>query len=250
MIKTECIIIDGINTSYINTVIMALFYKDSNLRSFLSQIPTHTKFIYLQSMITNNYLTNATNNYCIDKSIVNEIKNYSSLCGWNERSVINSVHNIVEYTDFLLSSFDVGKIEIEYIVRHKNNTDVLKNIEHNYLSCEIDNNTSIKTLVKNWQDIQIYNSKSADISYTHLKEIPILIPIFLNRNYDAPLYEVDINKKIKFKINGDELQKNTRWIIHSIICYNSGKWKLLHNIMRIKKMVDVYCKFNTVNHIN
>jgi hypothetical protein len=49
------VVADGLNTSYIDSILMSLFYKSSHLEEMLIQQPDNAEFIYLQEMISNNF---------------------------------------------------------------------------------------------------------------------------------------------------------------------------------------------------
>lgn len=217
------IVANGLNTSYIDSLLMALFYKQSHLRSILNQYPDHCKFIYLQELINNNFIDNARHGYSVDSSIINEIRNYSIVCGWKDGSNITDLYSVVDYMKFIMGGIGFGQMDFEFVECDEIEGEKVKTISMNYIEMAIEENTDVKILLEKWHH-QNTKSKNDNLSIicNKFKEIPLLIPIYFNRPQGTS-YQVDIKKRIKFKKNSDSTQNKTSWIIHSLICFsNSG----------------------------
>jgi hypothetical protein len=218
---TTFIIGNGLNTSYIDSLIMALFYKSSCLRYILIQNPENSKFMYLQELIDKNFIKNIDSGNSIDPSFINEIRNYSNICGWKEHGNITDLYSVLEYLKFLMAGIGFGNMDMDFIELNNNNK--IKTISMNYIFVQIIENTDVKILLESWYYSNIKKiAKKNKTVYNKFRDIPIIIPIYFSREQGST-YKVDIKKKIKFKNNNDCLQNKACWVIHSIICFsNSG----------------------------
>lgn len=217
------VVANGLNTSYIDTLLMALFYKSSHLRTILSQYPEQSKFIYLQELINNNFIDNIKNGYSVDSSIMNEIRNYSIVCGWKDGCNIIDLYSVTDYMKFLMKGIGFGQIDFEFVEFSDTENEKVKTLSINYIDVMINENTNVNILLENWYNQNIKNPpEKLSVLCNRFKELPILIPIYFNRN-NGFSYQVDIKKRIKFKKNNDYTQNNASWVIHSLICFsNSG----------------------------
>lgn len=224
MINTNTsIVANGFNTSYIDSLLMAIFYKSSHLKSLLTQYPEKSKFIYLQELISSNFLQNIKNGYSVDISIINEIRNYSIICGWKENENITMLYPVTEYLTFLMNGIGFGQIDFEFVEFDNMENEKVKTLSMNYIDVPILSNTNVKSLLDIWYNTNIKNYQSIPhkILCNKFKEIPIMIPIYFNRK-KGTVYQVDIKKRIKFKKNNDSTQLKSSWIIHSLICCSNS----------------------------
>lgn len=224
MINTNTsIVANGFNTSYIDSLLMAMFYKSSHLKSLLTQYPEKSKFIYLQELISSNFLQNIKNGYSVDISIINEIRNYSIICGWKENENITTLYPVTEYLTFLMNGIGFGQIDFEFVEFDNMENEKVKTLSMNYIDVPILSNTNVKSLLDIWYNTNIKNYQSIPhkILCNKFKEIPIIIPIYFNRK-KGTIYQVDIKKRIKFKKNNDSTQSKSSWIIHSLICCSNS----------------------------
>ncbi|ATZ80869.1 hypothetical protein BMW23_0823 [Bodo saltans virus] len=206
------IVEDGFNTSYIDTLLMALFYKPSYIQDILSDTPSNPDFIYLQELIYQNFVCNIRCHFSVDASTINEIRNYMFLCGWQNEYNITDQYNVNELYSFLINGFNSNKIK--YIDDNKNETHI------DYIECHVDTNTNTKILIEKHVN---------EITDSKLIEIPKYIPLFLNRKNN---FDVDIKYGINLKnniLNDDE--KLTLWTIHSIICLPQNETKHYYSII-------------------
>jgi hypothetical protein len=214
------IVEQGKNTSYIDSLIIALFYKISHLQEIITQIPNNNEYIYLQEIINTNFIEKIRSNNSVNISIINEIRNYSYICGWKNGLDITELYNVLDYMKFLMSGIGFGTINfeiIEYKINIKKSDYIINTLETNCLEVDINKNISIKKLLNKWIYLNIKKNKDLLINFKFAK-IPLLISIYLNRNQqEINNYEVDIMQKIRFK----NIDKNLYWTIHSIICFSN-----------------------------
>lgn len=216
------IIENGLNTSYIDSVIMALFYKMTHLQELLSKIPEKNKFSYLQDLI-NNVIDQVRRNCSIDSSFINEIRNYSFICGWKEGMSLVELYNVMDYIDFLLKGFDFGGINFEIVELTKNSqNEESKIIKNNYIELSLNSDGDLTEILDKWITVNLIEKNKNSFSCYHFKEIPLLLPIYINRMSDNKFldYSIDIKKRIKFNKNNDKTQQEMSWVIHSIICFS------------------------------
>lgn len=230
------IIADGLNTSYIDSLLMGLFYKKSHLEEMLAQFPEDIKFTYLQELINNIVIELARKDFSIDSSLINEIRNYSIICGWKQGQNILELYNVVDYLDFLITGFNFGYITFEIIEIHNEiQTETSKLLQLNYIQINVGSDSDTKTLLNKWIDNILFEKTSDDLlTYYHFKELPMFVTMYLNRNDNNQINNclIDIKKKIKFYKNNDKSQQSASWIIHCIICYSSsgnGKYYTIIN---------------------
>lgn len=191
---------DGYNTSYIDSTLIALFYKPTHLHELLTELPENIKFTYLQDIITTNFVEQIRKNYSISSMYVNEIRNYSIMCGWKNGLQITNSYNASEYLNFLLNGFNVYPITIETVSS--------QSVTTSCISLTISEDSNLKNLLSNWID-----GVTGKAQYKFV-DLPQLIPICVERTQDG--CKIDIMKKIQF--NNNKTQNNASWIIHSLIC--------------------------------
>jgi hypothetical protein len=236
---------NGINTSYIDSLLIALFYKQSYMQEILFQQTENDFFIYLQDLIYNNFVCQFRNGFSIGSGAINEIRNYSYLCGWKNGFNILDLYNVVDYFSFLMSGLIKNLINIEIMIVHPiKNTQTINNMNMNYIELKITENSDVKTLLKDWENIFFIEKKN---TYYNFKEIPIIIPIYLNRytTSDINFSKIDIKNKIKFYKNNDNKQINFHWNIHSIICFSNSGAGSYYSLFNIDN--NIWYLFNNMN---
>lgn len=212
------IIEDGYNTSYIDSLLIALFHNNTHVCDILNRVLTeNNKYMCLQDMITN-IIENIRRNYSINSSFINEIRNFSFICGWKYGL---GLQNVVEYYDFLMKGFECDGIDCEI---YSQNSGITRTLKTNYIELEIDHDTDTKNLLNNWIKKNLLIDKN---SLYHFKKLPTIIAMNLKRDVNHENACVDLKKKIRFNGNGNSKQLEATWTIHSIICYsssNNGKY--------------------------
>ena len=74
------IVEDGYNTSYMDSVFVALFYKTSYPQNILAEQVDDMNILYLQDLIYYYFVKNMRLNYTINSQIMNEIRNWMVIC--------------------------------------------------------------------------------------------------------------------------------------------------------------------------
>jgi hypothetical protein len=213
---------DGYNTSYIDSVLIALFYKtNSYTDALLNKYTQNYSIIYLQELIKNKFIDALHKNFSINSCIINEIRNYSFVMGWDKySSYLNELCSPINFFIFLNTLFegDTINIEINQIKDGIFNT----NNKFNSLQTIILNptkNTSIRELFISWISDNIIGFDQNNMFNCYkLINIPNYICFDIKRNNE--IYKIDLMKKIKFFSNSDPTQNYLTWIIHGIICYS------------------------------
>lgn len=219
------IVQNGLNTSYLDSTLVALFYKSSHIDQMLSQEPEDVRFIYLQELILSNFINPIKRNFSINSDVVNEIRNTSVICGWKHQGNTIDLYNVLDYYKFLVNGLGCGNINFELIEFNGKKNEIIKSISVYCLEIDIFEHNTIKNLINDWITKNITTHNEEFSIYYQFREIPMIIPIYLNRknkNGDTVLCQVDIMKKIRFKKKNIKYQ-NMFWTIHSVICFsNSG----------------------------
>lgn len=215
---------DGYNTSYIDSVLIALFYKANSYTTLLLEKYTeNNSVIYLQELIKTKFIDALHKNYSINSNIINEIRNYAFIMGWdNYSSYNNELCSPVDFFIFLNKLFegDTINIEINQIKNGVFNTNNKFNLLQT-ITLSPTKNTSIRELFISWISDNIIGFDQNNMFNCYkLINIPNYICFAITRNNQK--YKIDIMKQIKFFSNSDPTQNYLTWLIHGIICY-SGK---------------------------
>jgi hypothetical protein len=240
-ISYPLVVENGFNTSYIDSLFMALFYKNTEYTNFiLENIPKTPPSYYLQELIKSKFIRPIQRNYSINSNVINEIRNYSVICGWSKDKDITEQKNCIEFFEFLMNIFNIKPIELE-ILEFKNNvlTNFSQKILQSYIVLEPKKDDTIRNLLNTWINSKIYSPDESIIQCYKLNDIPQFITLYIDRtnkkyddfdknedNIDYNLdykidYKIDIMKKIKFFGINDQTQNFIKWRIHSIICKNN-----------------------------
>ena len=128
---------------------------------------------------------------------------------------------------FLLTGFDFSKLKIEIIDIAKT-INTVSPININYIEIMPEYNSDITTELTNWIHKHIIYKKSNIYKFI---EVPLLIPIYINRNDNINILSIDIPKKIKFPKckDCDELV----WTFHSIVCCSGSDDKSYYSVVKL-----------------
>ncbi len=235
-ILIPCVVENGFNTCYIDSLLVSLFYKNNeNLLNMLETTPIKPEGIYLQEIIKLKFVEAIQRNYSITSSTMNEIRNYSIICGWSQDGDIDGQKECSKFYKFIANLFNVQPIEFE-ILEIKDNilTNNSKKISLPYISLNLTRNDTIKNLLSYWITSELTQNNSLNNIYNCYKliNIPQFIIININRfDYQGKRnnFKLDIMKRIKFFGISDTSQNYLKWKLHSIIChrgenYNSGHY--------------------------
>jgi hypothetical protein len=220
------VIEDGYNTSYIDSVLVCLFYNN-DINCILEDTPKKPEGFYLQELIKNKFVNPMQRNYSITSNIMNEIRNYSVICGWSNDGDITDQKDCTEYLCFLLDLFNCKPLELE-IFQIENNIikDNTQIISTQYINLSLQKDDTLRNLLQCWINSKIYCPDENIIQCYKLIDVPQFIVCHINRNkYN---YKLDIMKHIKFFNINDQTQKYIKWKIHGIICETNNNIKNKH----------------------
>lgn len=255
--KNLFIVENGLNTCYIDSLLMALFYKPSTyLDSLLHTDPKNLNSIYLQEIIKNKFVDQVRKNNSVMADVINEIRIYAHECGWlvgttNEFDELFEQQDVNELYSFLLDTINGTLIEIQRQTiseGFENKSDISELESIPFINLTVPDNareTSIKELLNNWMnhntvDIQreiIDENGMNKLEYVKglniykIVNVPTFIALSLNRfnnNINKRIEaKVDIQKRIKLHHIYDN-NDGLRWKIHSIICHRGDTLKSGH----------------------
>jgi len=196
--------------------------------------PNTPEGFYLQELIKVNFVNPIKKNYSIPMNIINEIRNYTVICGWSKNQNIVEQKDCCKFYIFLSDLLNIPKIEFE-IFRIKdniiaNNSQILKT---QVINLQITKDDNVRNLFYNWINSNITSELNNGIQFNCYKLINIPNYIIFNINRfnqegERNNYKLDIMKHIKFFGINDQSQSYLKWKIHSIICYNGTTQKNGH----------------------
>lgn len=213
------IIENGHNTSYITSLITALFYLPEHSTKLLHTIPQNKKFIFIQEFIKDRFIMNFKRGGCIYSHTINEFRNYLNICGW--RLTINEMineHDIGEFYSYIINGiYGESNLFFEKINDGIKEGEYKTNIIDLIINSEDVNN--ISELFKSWINRNITMNK--EYTYKMYNKSDIL-PIRIRRTNEKT--KIDIMKYIKLFDcdNSNTNDFNIIWKIQSIICYNNN----------------------------
>ena len=83
-IDIQCIVENGYNTSYINTLLFSLFYRPNKyLDELLNKNMNNPSAYYLQELIKENFVGPIRKHFSISNENINEIRNYLMINNWS-----------------------------------------------------------------------------------------------------------------------------------------------------------------------
>lgn len=187
------IIENGYNTSYIDSVLSALFFNKSLIYNNFITNDTHVDLYYLQEIIKNNYIEPLRNKLSISSNTINHIRNVL-FCNYKWLSTTPQQflyeHNIVDFITYIGTTF---KQDINIY-----NVDISDNISTNSICSHIYN---------------IYKpTTTPDILAINIKRINSV--------------SIDIMQQVKLFPPDNYLAK-IKWNIHSVICKGNGYYSIV-----------------------
>lgn len=259
---------NGINSTYITSILLSLFTKDSNIDTLLENNTNDPTFVYLQELIKNKFVNPLKKFYSISSNVINEIRNFSYICGWKNDSIILENHNAEDFLLFLMEHLNCNDTDF----LHSQNGIIKLNVK-SFAKCESDI-LNVMYMLRLWEK-NFFENKSTPLfenvkEKSPLEQIPNLIPIFLDRKMIQKKYEknklnrvknddltechlynkIDIPQEIRFRYIGDDTNKKLRWKIHAIVCctYTSTN-KKYYTLVNYKKNGWIVINFGDVPSI-
>lgn len=244
--KTLFVVENGLNTCYIDSLLMALFYKKcAFIDCMLINDPKNPEYIYLQEIIKLKFVDQVRRNISITADIVNEIRIYANICGWLQNRDNNEIfeqQDVNEFYTFLLNISNVPLIEIQRqtISEAPGSDNDIGNIEKiPFISLTVPHDcsqTSIKELLSSWMNNNTVESVRREViddtGNTKVESVKALniykiinVPTFMGLSFNRfnnmgkrSLCTIDIQKKIKLHHISDD-NEGLRWTIHALICH-------------------------------
>lgn len=190
------------NISYIDSLLMALFYHPSHCDNILSKDINRPLIMYLQEYIKDKFVSIVRNN----KSLLhNDIEYLRDLCfqsGWKENDITEYKiqHDIIDFYVFLTSLFEYNDSKLIRLLLPENQSSI-----------------TIKDLLLQFNE--------------NTNQYPYLIALSLNRineHGDKSDICIDIQKNI-YPYSKTIIIDSPKWIFHSAICCHwSSKHKMYH----------------------
>jgi len=250
-IKTLFIVENGLNTCYIDSLLMALFYKPSTyLDNLLITEPKDPNYIYLQSIIKLKFVDVVRKNISITADVINEIRIFSNICGWkyDMPDELTEQQDVNEFYTFLMDKMNTPLIEIQRqtiseALTDKNDIGSIEKIPFINLHIqENENETSIKELLNIWMNhnpIDVNREIIDDVGIKRLTSVkalnvyrivnvPMFIGLSLNRFPGGKRLDTMIDIQKKIKLYQYDSQDGLRWRIHSVICHKGETPKAGH----------------------
>lgn len=238
--ETFPIIENGYNTSYIDSLLIALFYKNSTIYDILDNEPLIPEAYYLQELIKFKFIEQTKKKYTIFSQSINEIRNYSIICGWTPVDNIDEQQHCSSYYGFLANLFQITSLEFELFEFNNTYFENTTKLVMPFISLELNRDNDIRNLFMNWINTNIIMKNSTTIQSYKLKNIPNFLVFSIDRfvkSCTKNSYKLDIMKKIKFFNINDSSQSYIKWNIFAIICQrgNNLKKSQYYSILNINK---------------
>lgn len=255
---SDQIIDNGHKTSYIMSLVTALFYKSSNIINILNKDPYNKKFIYIQEFIREHFTDPLQRGFSINKKTINEFRNYMFSCGWKD-----DIDDILEEHDVCeLFQFIIDHIYDDYLMSFSINNDkdsdirIFDDVAPSVLMVDISSDKPVNTSQSLSKTTQIAEIKTNIVRLTipdgmdkanltdlfkmwinrnvtmhkyryKMNKYFTLLPLFIERPHDRKV-KIDIMYKIKYFNISDNEQDKLIWYVHSIICHsNDGYYTIL-----------------------
>jgi uncharacterized UBP type Zn finger protein len=234
------VIENGYNTCYIDALLVSLFYnKSENIDFMLECKPKKAEGFYLQELVKSKFVEPLRKQYSIGSNVMNEIRNYSIICGWTKETDVFGQKDCSEFYEFIADIFNVPNLEFE-ILEIKNNmlSDNVKKSALPFLPLYPTENTNIKKLMEKWINTKITTDNNEFMMHCYkLSNIPQFVILNINRFNSNGIrndYKVDIMYKIKFFGNNDTSQNYLKWKIHGIVCHRGSTMENGHYYSIVK----------------
>jgi hypothetical protein len=232
------IVENGYNTSYISTLLIALFFNNTYLEDLiLSRYLNNQKNIYLQEIIKLEIIDKIKHNNSILSDSINKIRMVSHLLGWQKTDSMFNNHNILEYYQFLLHKCEALTYCTRSIKSNKLSSSEIGNTIHSITHINITPNLNTSIINEFHSNINMYfhdsyfettiiKDKYIQIPVIRLRNLFPLFTFYINRDNINNLIEIEKKFKIKYLI-GDSII-NVEWIFHALIGFNKVYYTLIN----------------------
>lgn len=225
--QTKPFIVDNaVNTCYISSLLMGLFYNESPIENILFNNAKMGTGIYLQEYIKNNFVDCVRNNKSVLSESIDMIRHLCIINGWNSEYITDlekhlNQQDVSEFYKFMSDLFNIPQIEIQKKI--VNDINLENDSEYGIrdkipfisldLSQEIQEN-HINVMINNW-----INNKNNNTYMINIVNIPFILTLMINRfkNNMFNNNPVTIPKRIGNLIN-TMLPSQPIWSFHAAIC--------------------------------
>lgn len=220
---------DGFNTSYIDTLLVALFYTPSiYLDELLRVTPKDSRYIYLQEMIKTKFVDKLRKNLSIPSDTLNELRIYMKLfCDW--KIELLSQQDITEFYRYIMVIMNAPTVNV--VMEEGDSKEVLPFID---LVPPFQGEVTVKELISRWMG-----------GKRKVSNVPNFVGVYLNRFSEGGRNNVlvDINRKIKLSHVTDSVD-GLRWKIHSLICHQGDSLVTGHYYGLVAGSKDIWYIFD------
>lgn len=228
------IVENAINTCYIDSLIMALLYKNSPIDNILSKdLKNGTGVhIYLQEYIKEKFVNLVRNNKSVLSEDVEMIRVISSQIGWFNNEEYMNQQDVTEFYCFLADIFEFEKIMIQRKSLLQNNNNKLgekETIPYIPLYLPECQNITVKKMLSDWQYDNISHIENTKSLNTYdIINSPLIIGLAINRFSNEGI-RIDTNVIIQKKIHlNEKVLQTDEWYFHAAICHRGNSLKEGH----------------------
>jgi hypothetical protein len=224
--QNQIVLEDGLNTDYIYSTIIALFYAPiDGINGMINNDVADINGFYVQEFIKLKFIYQLQRSLTIESCVVNKFRLFLHNCGWlrDGDSDILKQTNLANFYTFLISSMLEYSLKFTHVDTETNTSvdrqlDMIR-ITDDHLNITNNGNkiADLSSAVGRWIKQEILGD---NISYK-FEHIPHILPIYLDtRDKDTGLNKryINIMEGLRFEDNGDQIQRQLVWDIHSMIC--------------------------------
>jgi len=238
---------NAINTCYMDSILMSLFYPPSNICKLLLQVePEKLDVIYLQEILRDDFIKKVSMLESIDYQSIETIRMLCFDLGWRDgnKQEYYAQQDVSEFYEFLINLMNPSQFLIEIqrstfedITMDKHGS--IEKIPFIPLSPTFNpiNNSNVhKTqfnvsdMLNDWMFDNVFkkNCGKTIINNYNILNTPYILPFVINRyTCENNKLNVDINVE-KVILPFKHMNKNLSWTIHAIICHNGVNTKSGH----------------------
>ena len=228
------IIENAINTCYIDSLLVSLFYKTSIIDSVLNKDLKNATGLYLQEYIKERFVNLIRTNTSILQDDIEMIRTICSQLGWLNVDEYMNQQDVTEFYCFLMDTFEIEKLTIQ---RRTLTDTTISNLVGDkevipYIPLhlpESEQPSTIKGMITQWQydNISTITNQQNNClnSYTILNS-PFLIGFAINR-FNNKGIRIRTSVIIQKKIHLNE-KKTEEWNFHAAICHKGDTLKSGH----------------------
>ena len=229
------------NTCYISSLLVGLFYSNSEIYNILEDDLYITQNIYIQQYIKSKIINHIRNNKSVKINIMHSLREILYNSKWLSENEIYKQQDVSEFYSYLCDIFNIEYIHVQRntIVEALPSKDDIGNIDKiPFIPLYIPNNEleiSIKQLLDNWMfdnKMEVTrtingNDKLVNGLNTYIvQNSPQIIPLYINRfkdNNEKKMNDVIIQKRISPFLHSKNIElSKLRWSFHSAICHNGN----------------------------